>query len=209
MSLLNCIRAVDMLNIDICRYTDQLIRRTVAVFWGSLKEPTFLKQMKENRKIEELILMFVSTATASLKKDPSLSGDKWKLELNNQIAQFVRILRQCLGSISYVPPELTARLDMYAAKLVPSTSSDTASDSGYATAGTPRSEPASSVPPSAVSNISDMPFVQTVARLFNYTEHEVQNDLASLKKTCTEKVKNNHSFSPLTCFDTYSAGGSN
>ena len=31
--------------------------------------------MKEHRKIEELILMFAMTSTASLKKDPQLTGD--------------------------------------------------------------------------------------------------------------------------------------
>jgi hypothetical protein len=168
-------------------YTDQLIRRTVAVFWGSLKDPAFLKQMKENRKIEELILMFVTTASAALRKDPSLAGDKWKIELNNQIAQFIRILRQCLANISYVPPELTARLDMYSAKLVPTSPSETSSDSGSFTA-VARSETPNSIAVPAASNLLDMPLVQTVARLFGYSDTDVQNDLSSLKKICTEKA---------------------
>ena len=127
--------------------------------------------------------MFVSTATAVLKKDPTLSGDAWKIELNNQIAQFVRILRQCLSSISYVPPELTARLDMYTAKLVPSNAAAETSHDGA------RSDGSGTAPPSAVvSSVTDMPLVQTVARLFGYTEHEVEHDLSSLKTTCTEKV---------------------
>ena len=32
--------------------------------------------MKENQKIEELILMFATTMTASLKKDPHLAEDR-------------------------------------------------------------------------------------------------------------------------------------
>ncbi len=40
------------------------------------RQPTrFKRQMKENRKIEELILMFATVATGILKRDPSLAGD--------------------------------------------------------------------------------------------------------------------------------------
>ena len=54
------------------RYSDQLTRRTMAVFYGQVKDETFRKQMKENRKIEELILMFATNATNVLKKEPTL-----------------------------------------------------------------------------------------------------------------------------------------
>lgn len=140
--------------------------------------------MKENRKIEELILMFVSTATAALKKDPQLSGDGWKVELNNQIDQFIRIIRQCLSNISYVPPELVTRLDMYSAKLIPNPSpSDIMPE-------TQRQDPVpSDFPLARDGTISEMPLVVTVARLLGYTEQEAQEDVAALKKFCTEKVR--------------------
>lgn len=73
----------------------------MAVFYGQFMNDTFKKQMKENRKIEELILMFATSATGILKKEPTLAGDGWKLELNNQIAQFVKMLRECLRTISH------------------------------------------------------------------------------------------------------------
>jgi hypothetical protein len=146
--------------------------------------------MKENRKIEELILMFVTTATQSLKKDPQLAGNAWKAELNNQIAQFIRILRQCLNTVHHVPPELTARLDMYTAKLVPKTmpqvdtASSSASDSGYSSsrAGDGASSPGLS------TSVMDMPLVQTISRLFGYTTAEVQRDINTIKRFCTEQV---------------------
>lgn len=92
----------------------------MAVFYGQVKEEHFRKQVKENRKIEEVILMFATNATNVLRKEPSLAGDGWKVELNNQIAQFIKLLRDCLRNVSHVSPDLTARLDTYAAKLAPS-----------------------------------------------------------------------------------------
>lgn len=164
-----------------------MLRGTVAIFWGSLQDPAFHRQMKENRKIEDLILMFVSTSHNSLKKNKQLEGDAWKLELNNQIAQFIRILRDSLRTVSHVPPELTAKLDGYAERLAP----QELPDSGY-TSPAPSSNGGAGPSTSAAvmfSSVSDMPLVQTVARLFGHTDSEVQTDLAALRKTCTPKVR--------------------
>ena len=142
--------------------------------------------MNENRKIEELILMFATTSTASLKKDPQLAGDGWKIELNNQIAQFVHILRDCLRNVSHVSPELTARLDMYTAKLAPQTSHD----SGYdlASTSTTRVGESSSSAGGISGNVADMSLVRTVAALFGKGEQDAQRDISALRRTCTEKV---------------------
>jgi hypothetical protein len=161
-------------------YSGQLIRRTMAVFYGQFKNETFKRQMKENRKIEELILMFATNATNVLKKDPSLSGDGWKIELNNQIAQFVKMLRECLRNVSHVSPELTARLDTYAAKLAPS---QPPSDSGYESASTSR-ESHTSTP----AHVSEMSLARTVAQLFNVPEPNVQKEIEQLRQFCTEKA---------------------
>jgi hypothetical protein len=167
------------------RYSDQLVRRTMAVFYGQVKDDSFRKQMKENRKIEELILTFATHATNSLKKDPSLVGDGWKVELNNQIGLFVKLLRDCMRSISHVSPELTQRLDTYATKLAPK---QTPSDSGYDSASTSRDRDSSGPSTRTSGNISDMPLVQTVARLFKVPEHSIQGEVEQMSKFCTEKV---------------------
>lgn len=156
----------------------------MAVFYGQVMNDSFKKQMKENRKIEELILMFATHATGVLKKEPSLAGDGWKLELNNQIAQFVRMLRECLKGLSHVSPELLSRLDMYTAKLAPPQKS---SDSGYDSASTSRDRDSSGSP--AISgSVMDMPLVQTVAQLFKIPEFSAQKEVDKLRKFCTEKV---------------------
>lgn len=157
----------------------------MAVFYGQVKDEAFRRQMKENRKIEELILMFVTNATNVLKKEPTLGTDGWKNELNNHIAQFVRLLRDCLRHVSHVSPELTARLDMYTAKLAPQTSSD----SGYESSSTTRDRADSVVSQQRIStSVADMPLVLVASHLFKLPEHTVQKEIDELKDVCTEKV---------------------
>ncbi|KAF7307798.1 hypothetical protein MKEN_01139900 [Mycena kentingensis (nom. inval.)] len=162
-------------------YSEQLVRRTMAKFYGQFLVDSFKRQMKENRKIEELILMFATHATTVLKKEPSLAGDGWKLELNNQIAVFVKMLRECLRSVSHVSPELLSRLDTYTAKLAPSQSS---SDSGYDSASTRNSITI----PTVSSNVADMDLVRVVAALFRIPESEAQREVDGLKGVCTPKA---------------------
>jgi hypothetical protein len=168
-----------------CRYSDRLLQGSIAIFWGQFKVESFKRQMKENRKIEELILMFVTHASASLRKDPSLAGDAWKLELNNQIGQFVKILQTCLRNMSHVPPELHSRLETYAARLAPS---QTSNDSGYESASTSRDQDYVVLQSGASANMSDMTLVRTAAHLFHIGDHAVQIEIDKLKPICTEKV---------------------
>lgn len=167
------------------RYSDQLTRRTMAVFYGQVKDESFRRQMKENRKIEELILMFATNATNVLKKEPSLAGDGWKIELNKHIAYFVRLLRDCLRHLSHVSPELTARLDMYTEKLAPS---QAPSDSGYDSSSTSRDRDSMISTKRTSQNLSDMQLVMIAARLFKIPESAVQKEVEDLSRFCTEKV---------------------
>lgn len=162
----------------------------MAVFYGQFKVDSFRRQMKENRKIEELILMFATHATSVLRKDPTLSADgKWNVELNNHIVQFVKLLRESLRNVGHVSSELTARLDVYAAKLAP-TERATPSDSGYDSSSTSHRDSAASSPgPGPALNVADMPLVNTVARLFQIRPDILQPELEGLKGICTERVR--------------------
>lgn len=162
----------------------------MAVFYGQVKEEHFRKQVKENRKIEEVILMFATNATNVLRKEPSLAGDGWKVELNNQIAQFIKLLRDCLRNVSHVSPDLTARLDTYAAKLAPSLPPmapppKSYSDSGYDSSSTRDSL----VSAKRIStSVNDMPLVLTASRLFKLQGDQVQREVDELRKFCNEKA---------------------
>ncbi|KAH8831052.1 hypothetical protein DL96DRAFT_806757 [Flagelloscypha sp. PMI_526] len=169
-------------------YTDQLLRRTMAKFYTQFMDDSFKRQMKENRKIEELILMFATHATAVLKKEPSMAGDRWKNELNNHIAQFVKVLRECLRNVSsHVSPELTSRLDMYTAKLAPQIQAAQAySDSGYDSSSN-RDSVGSSAPPLS-NHVSDMAIVQTVGALFKLADGTLQREVDQLREVVSERA---------------------
>jgi hypothetical protein len=155
----------------------------MAKFYGQFMVDSFKRQMKENRKIEELILMFATHATGVLKKESTLTGDSWKFELNNHIALFVKLLRESLRGLNHVSPELLGRLDMYAAKLGPNQSSD----SGYESSSTSRDR--DSVSSLTISgSISDMTLVKIVASLFKVEDYSVQKEVDQLRATCTEKA---------------------
>ena len=129
--------------------------------------------------------MFATHATGVLKKEPTLSGDGWKLELNSQIALFIRLLRECLRNVNHVSPELLARLDTYTAKLAPS---QVHSDSGYDSASTSRDRDSMSTPVNNTS-VADMQLVMTVAHLFKIPDHAIQKEIDRLKgQVVTEKA---------------------
>jgi hypothetical protein len=172
-------------------YHDQLVRRTMAKFYGQFMIDSFKRQMKENRKIEELILMFATHSTAVLKKEPSLQGDAWKFELNNHIALFVKLLRECLRNLNHVSPELLQRLDVYTAKLTPASP-----DPGYETSSSNRDSQSSIT---ISGNVGDMQLVRIVASLFNVPEPVVQKEVDQLRPICTEKVRQQHTSQVHSC----------
>lgn len=171
----------------------------MAVFYGQLTQEAFRKQVKENRKIEELILMFATHATAVLKKEPSLAGDAWKLELNNQIWLFVKLLRGCLRSLHHVSPELISRLDSYESKLAPQ--QQAVSDSGYDSASTAGNRDSVYSPAPSAASLLDIPMAQTVAKLFDVQDHVAHQEMEQLKKICTDRVRTGQSEVPVRLTD--------
>ncbi|CEL56741.1 putative protein C11E3,02c OS=Schizosaccharomyces pombe (strain 972 / ATCC 24843) GN=SPAC11E3.02c PE=4 SV=1 [Rhizoctonia solani AG-1 IB] len=169
-------------------YTDQYTRRTVAAFWGNFKDQKFVKQMKDNRRIEELILMYVTSSTTILKKDKQLSeADGWKLELNKQVAIFIRILRETLRGVHHVPPELNSRLDMYTNKVTVPKEEPSSGPSSAVSKKPPRERDSwVQVPPE--SSIADMPLVQTVGKLFGIEDAELQRDVNAAARVCTDRA---------------------
>ncbi|KIO19006.1 hypothetical protein M407DRAFT_224240 [Tulasnella calospora MUT 4182] len=180
------------------QYNDQYTRRVIAVFWGSLKaaekpssrEPSSSswRQIKENRKIEELILFFVTTATQALRKDPTLRDDGWKHELDAQTSQFVLILRECLRNISHVPPEIVSRLELYTTRLAEGMQNPSAPATGGrgVSAGQVSASGSDAARP-ALGTVDDMPLVNVVGKLFEKSKKELQSDLNVIRQFCSEK----------------------
>ncbi|MBW0460735.1 hypothetical protein O181_000450 [Austropuccinia psidii MF-1] len=176
-------------------HQDMLLRSTFGIFYGTYTQDYYLKQLKENRNIEALILLFVTTATGVLKK--RLEGDEWKMHLNSQVGVFVTIIRDCLRSkeVKNVPQELSARLDSYASKLIPSSPSINPSidhrkslNIQSTSSNVSTSIDTTSMSPWSSSHfIHDMPIVKTVGLLFNISDSQLQKDLNLIRKSCTEK----------------------
>ncbi|GAA5994013.1 hypothetical protein JCM11641_004022 [Rhodosporidiobolus odoratus] len=192
-------------------HSDPLFRQTVGAFYTTFAQPSFIKKLKENRQIEEVILMFVTTASSVLKK--RLQGDEWKPELNNQVGRFVGVIRDALKSCSRVPGELVNRLETYCAKLVEpatATSAQLGHDRSQSlTAASPYPSYSPNLPPAAVAppspastsrntldfpptsapvNLDDMPQARSVGAIFGKTDAELMRDIASLKRACSEQA---------------------
>jgi hypothetical protein len=199
-------------------YNDQSLRQTIGVFYGTYKETSFQKQMRENRKVEELILIFVTAAQKALRA--RTEGDAWKEELNKQVSQFVKIIRECLRALHGVPKELTERLDGYSAKLTPapislsqqqreaaqaseSSAAATASakvanrasngnlmDAPSSSSGVPGSRRASAASSAhtLASPLLESEMIRTVGQLFQVDAEQLQRDVEFMLATATEKV---------------------
>ncbi|UZJ54161.1 hypothetical protein CBS101457_003481 [Exobasidium rhododendri] len=186
-------------------YRDQSLRQTVGIFYGTFKEAGFQKQMKENRKIEELILFFVTTAQGGLRK--RMENDSWKEELDKQVGTFVKIIRECLRTVHGVSKELTERLEGYSNKLAPnaiglsekqqqhsqqsqrqqtqtSTNGTTPNDSRR---GSVASTSALGGTVKSGNPIAESSMIRCVAELFKVEADQMQKDIEFMKKTCSEQ----------------------
>ena len=176
-------------------YRDQSLRQTVGIFYGTFKEASFQKQMKENRKIEELILIFVTTAQGSLRK--RTEGDAWKEELDKQVGTFVRIIRECLRTVHGVSKELTERLEGYSNKLAPSSANLSQPQSQQQSAPTNGTTPTDSRRGSVASTsalggggnaVVESSMIRSVGELFKIDAEQLHKDVEYMKKTCTEQA---------------------
>lgn len=71
-------------------YDDPHVRSTFGVFYNYYISDVFQKSIKDNRKVEDLILMFFSKATGELQK--RLPEDEVKKLVNIHVAKFVRLI---------------------------------------------------------------------------------------------------------------------
>jgi hypothetical protein len=159
------------------RFNQADFRAVVGAFYGSYNNASFQRQLKENRKVEELILTFVTSAQGVLKKRAN-GTDEWKEALMLHVGTFVSLIREVMASKEipsrHVSKELLDRMDSYLSRLSMGQSSHT------------RAESIASV--STVA-IDDMQLVRQVGAIFAVEPDQLQRDIATAKKICTEKVR--------------------
>ena len=148
--------------------------------------------MRDSRKIEDLILPFVTSATKSLKKDEEMADGGWKFELNNQIALFLDLLADSIHSVG-PSSELMNRLENYrhrlrepAPSLAPSIISERTSVHG-----SERGLGDGESMLSARSRTDGLRGKDTeeVGKLFGLVDEGLQQKLRELQGVCTEQVR--------------------
>lgn len=165
-------------------YKDDTFRSCVGAFYGTFHNASTQRQLKDNRKAEELIINFVTTAQHVLRKRTGVPEDWWKKELMNQVATFVRVLRECLSQTKHPSKELVERLDTYLASLQKQPDEPTASIA-----------PTSSRSSAQANDTSpDTDFIKSVQLLFDVPDAQLNVDLKEIRKACTLKVSHTCSF---------------
>jgi hypothetical protein len=160
------------------KYSDQLVRATFGAFYNHYVEPNFFKSVKENRKIEEIILIFYSKASAELKK--RISGDDWRPLVDQHMALFFRLIQDCMkeNNLSASSPDLMTRLASYETILL----------SGTQEVLEPEAAPRQEALPEISYAIKDMPLVPLLGPIFHKTDVALQKDINHLRILASEKV---------------------
>ena len=157
------------------RYSDQRFRRSVASFWSTVwPDKTFEKQIRESRKIEDLVIHFVTSATKSLKKDDTLHAGAWMSELHVQISTFLDVLAEVIRTSSPSSGELLVRIQGYRQRI----DDDTAARTATVVTDDP--------PHRAVNDADD--HLRIVKQLFDVSEFEFRARIQALSNKCTPSV---------------------
>lgn len=101
------------------RYNGDAFRRTSAIFWGNWHNPDWVKSMRESRSPEDFILPFVTCTVKTVKKAPDLPEARHNAEVNDQIRQFVEIMRATVASNAPQLTDVLQRLDGYLSSMKP------------------------------------------------------------------------------------------
>ncbi|WWC87193.1 uncharacterized protein L201_002079 [Kwoniella dendrophila CBS 6074] len=168
------------------KFSDQRFRRTVARFWSSTwADKTFQRQMKESRKIEDLILAFVTMSTKTLQKDDELADGSWKSELSLQVSLFLDLLYDCLITLGPLSTELSTRLQSYRNRMKAQTDNEKAINE---TRKEKKELVKSNTQKSRSQDWWKGSMVDIVANLYSYDKEDFNRKVLSLEKECTEQA---------------------
>ena len=164
------------------KYQDQLVRATFGAFYNHYVEPSFFKQVKEDRKIEAIVLMFASKATAELWKRTA-GEEEWKPLVDQHMALFIRMMQDCLkeNHLASSAPELMSRLAGYEAKLLSETKEVLEPEA-------PGRSVQDTVPEISYS-VQDMPLVRVLGPIFQKSDSALQKDVDHLRVLVSEQVR--------------------
>ena len=173
-------------------YNDANIRRTFAVFLNQLMEPRWRGSVNKSRRAEDLILIFVAHATRELTsavQSGSVAGvspENVGLLVDRHIALFVRLLLLCVKDNGWASghPELVTRLSTLESKLLMHDQNLVEATSTPAHSTTQHTQTTEEA--ALTYSVTEMPLVQTVARVFQVPISTVQNDINKHRSEWTD-----------------------
>lgn len=136
-------------------HTQPGLRRTCGAFFGTLNDPATVRRLRESRRIEEIIMLFASTASALLHKAHASDAER-RAELDAQLAALLGMLQECVRGLG-ASRELVETLEEYAA---------------------PAASPAP--PPPPPPRAADFPLVRAAAGAFGVDDAQLQRDTGAL-----------------------------
>ncbi|KAJ9616518.1 hypothetical protein H2200_000237 [Cladophialophora chaetospira] len=164
-------------------YQEANVKRVFAIFLNTLSDPAFKKRMEADRRAEDLVLIFFSTATKELQKGHPPGDDGVKRMVDRHVALFVRLMSFILKDKDWAKdkPDLATRLQTLESKLLKG-------DENLATSQTNGElKTIEEVVPLSYE-VKDMPLVLVVGRLFGLSPTMVQSDITKHRSVWTEKA---------------------
>ena len=166
-------------------YSEPVIKRSFALFYNQITEQSRRKGLEADRRVEDLVLIFFSSATKELQQGKAPGDDAWKLMVDRHVALFVRLIQATLQESrnwARDRPELTAKLATLEKKLLKH-DQDLAAASQTGGGGT-----TIEVLVERSYKVADMPMVLLVGRVFGFTSTMLQSDIDKNRSKWTERA---------------------
>lgn len=165
---------------------DPLLRRSFLSFYALLLSPDFLRQIKENRRAEDLVMMFLSCVSKELKKNAINDPQESKTIIDKQAAAFVRLLLDIIrdSSLSSSCANLIKQLESYEKSLIEN-SRITLQPNRNSQYDLSNLNLEAVIP---TFDLTDMSLAKDIARLLLVADSEMQRDISSTKTEATEKL---------------------
>ncbi|KAJ6264384.1 hypothetical protein Dda_0530 [Drechslerella dactyloides] len=171
-------------------FRDALVKRTFAVFLNQLIDPERRKVLTKSRRAEDMILLFISRATSELQLAVTTGGlvgvtrENVGLLVDRHVALFIRLIVLCLKDNGWASghSELVNKLSTLESRML-------AHDRNLVDAQSTTQKPTQITEEVPLSyDVREMPYVQTVARIFRISLTQAQNDINRNRQAWSDTI---------------------
>ncbi|EWC45810.1 hypothetical protein DRE_05147 [Drechslerella stenobrocha 248] len=171
-------------------FKDHLVKRTFAIFLNEIMKPDQRKLLSKSRRAEDMILVFISRGTSELQSAVMTGGlagvtrENVGLLVDRHVALFIRLLVLCLKDNGWASnhAELVKKLSTLESRML-------AHDRNLVDAQNSAQQPAQITEEVPLSyDVREMPYVQTVARIFRLSLTQAQNDVNRNRQAWSDAI---------------------